>query len=175
MISLTEWERTVITTETGKEPEHETAPKNTDNEIYHFLVGEVKDGVWYTYVPDEYQIPTEGTPASVAFDPYAVLDWEETEGDVMGFYHTHPSFIACPSLRDHRTMRAWVAAFGRPLLCLIEGVNGLWAYLYLDDENMPVKLFKATRFRDDTFIVQERSPHKKSTIRAKNRGATHGK
>lgn len=74
-----------------------------------------------------------GRPASVEFDGPAVLEREERKGDVIGFLHTHPNSDAEPSRRDLRTMRAWVSAFGKPLLCVIEGIDGLAAYRFDDD------------------------------------------
>ena len=53
-----------------------------------------------------------------------VLAREEAHGDVHGFLHTHPVGSPAPSQRDLRTMRAWTAAFGKPLLCLITARRG---------------------------------------------------
>jgi proteasome lid subunit RPN8/RPN11 len=69
-----------------------------------------------------------------------VLNREEERGDVVGFYHTHPSGLAAPSVRDVRTMRAWVSAFGKPLLCLIESQGSLVAFGFHDDESPGVRL-----------------------------------
>lgn len=77
--------------------------------------------------------PTVGEPTSVVFTASWVLQREESYGDVVGFYHTHPSGFDLPSERDHRTMRAWVSAFGKPLLCLIEADRKVRANLYMDD------------------------------------------
>jgi len=76
-----------------------------------------------------------GEPASVVFDSDWVLQREESQGDVIGFYHTHPSGLPTPSERDHRTMRAWVGSFGKPLLCLIEADGSIQAYEYHDDQS----------------------------------------
>lgn len=84
--------------------------------------------------------PTEGEPASVEFDHDWILEREETKGDVVGFYHSHPSGMPNPSERDHRTMRAWVASFGKPLLCLIEADGNVAAYNYIDDESRGVEI-----------------------------------
>jgi proteasome lid subunit RPN8/RPN11 len=78
--------------------------------------------------------------ASVGFDADWVLRREEDGGDVVGFYHTHPSGLPEPSQRDNRTMRAWVGSFGKPLLCLIESDRQIAAYQYLNDQTEPVKL-----------------------------------
>ena len=84
--------------------------------------------------------PTKGEPASVAFDAEWVLEREESKGDVVGFYHTHPSGLPSPSKRDDRTMHAWVCSFGKPLLCLIEADRQVIAYQYVDDENDAINL-----------------------------------
>jgi proteasome lid subunit RPN8/RPN11 len=78
--------------------------------------------------------PTRGNPSSVDFDANWVLDREESGGDVVGFFHTHPPGVPGPSERDNRTMRAWVGSFGKPLLCLIEADRKIRAYVYADDE-----------------------------------------
>ena len=68
---------------------------------------------------------SKGTMASVDFD------WEEAmQGDVLGFYHSHPSGMPSPSNRDDRTMGAWVRAEGRPLLCGIFSGKNQACYLY---------------------------------------------
>jgi proteasome lid subunit RPN8/RPN11 len=65
-------------------------------------------------------------------DAAGVLAREESKGDVVGFYHTHPAGPPEPSQRDVRTMRAWVSSFGKPLLCLIESDGELAAYRFSD-------------------------------------------
>lgn len=60
-----------------------------------------------------------GGPAHVDFDGAWALRREEAKGDVAGYYHTHPAGFSGMSGRDKRTMRAWAAAFGKPLLCAI--------------------------------------------------------
>jgi len=61
----------------------------------------------------------EGGPAHVDFDGAWVLRREEKSGDVAGFYHTHPAGLSGMSGRDRRTMEAWAASFGKPLLCAV--------------------------------------------------------
>lgn len=78
--------------------------------------------------------PTSGDLTSVGFDADWVLRREETGGDVLGFYHTHPSGVSEPSRRDDRTMWAWVTAFGKPLLCIIEADCKVVAYRYSSDQ-----------------------------------------
>jgi hypothetical protein len=84
--------------------------------------------------------PTRGDPSSVGFNADWVLRREESKGDVVGFYHTHPSGMHAPSERDNRTMRAWASSFGKPLLCLIEADRQVTAYLYINDEAKAAKL-----------------------------------
>jgi hypothetical protein len=87
-----------------------------------------------------------GAPEQVAFDGPAVLDREETRRDVVGFLHTHPACDAVPSSRDLATMRAWVSAFGKPLLCLIEGTDGLRGYRFDDDASSGTLLLAVELF-----------------------------
>jgi proteasome lid subunit RPN8/RPN11 len=95
------------------------------------LVGRHQGPFWYA----RRMRPTRGNPSSVDFDADWVLEREESGGDVVGFFHTHPPGVPGPSERDNRTMRAWVSSFGKPLLCLIESDHTLQAFLYADDES----------------------------------------
>jgi proteasome lid subunit RPN8/RPN11 len=89
---------------------------------------------------------SRGERASVGFDGAWVLEREESRGDVVGFLHTHPDGPATPSDRDVRTMRAWCAAFGKPLLCLIADPDGLRGYRFDNDESTGVPLELAAAF-----------------------------
>jgi proteasome lid subunit RPN8/RPN11 len=100
------------------------------------LVGRRKGAFWHA----RRVRPTTGDVASVGFDAGWVLAREETNGDVVGFYHTHPSGMPEPSKRDDRTMWAWVSSFGKPLLCLIEADRKVAAYLYMDDKAAAAKV-----------------------------------
>ena len=71
-----------------------------------------------------------GEPVSVELDGQRVLEREERYGDVVGFYHTHPHMSARPSQRDLNTMNAWVSSFGKALLCVIEGTDGVCGYRF---------------------------------------------
>jgi proteasome lid subunit RPN8/RPN11 len=84
--------------------------------------------------------PARGEPASVEFDAAWTLAREESKGDVVGFYHTHPSGPPNPSQRDLKTMRAWVGSFGKPLLCLIESDGELAAYRFDDDQSQGMRV-----------------------------------
>lgn len=105
------------------------------NEQYWALLGGAEDDLWWGAGADT----CEGHPCAVAFDPYFVLEQDAKENNIVGFLHTHPGMIASPSLRDHRTMHAWVACLGKPLVCCIRGVDGLRAHWYLNDEDPPVE------------------------------------
>jgi proteasome lid subunit RPN8/RPN11 len=69
---------------------------------------------------------------------------------LIGWIHTHPSFTADPSNTDDATMRAQVCSLGRPLLCCIEGTDGLRAHWYVDDESNPIE-YKVARVRRKLF------------------------
>jgi proteasome lid subunit RPN8/RPN11 len=75
----------------------------------------------------------QGERVRVRFDGAWVLEREETNGDVIGFLHTHPDGPDSPSTRDVRTMRAWCSAFGKPLVCLIDGPGGLRGWRFDHD------------------------------------------
>ena len=94
------------------------------------LVGQRRGRIWHGRLRQR-QV---GKPASVEFDWRWVLAREERRGDVIGFYHTHPSGLPQPSQRDVRTMRAWVGCFGKPLLCVIESAGLLTGYVFADDK-----------------------------------------
>lgn len=83
---------------------------------------------------------TTGSRTRVGFDPHWAIEREESVGDVVGFYHTHPGGSRTPSQRDENTMRSWTDAFGKPLLCFIEAAGRVSGFLYEDftDEGRPV-------------------------------------
>lgn len=70
-----------------------------------------------------------GGPAHVDFDWAWVMRREEGEGDVAGFFHTHPAGIPGMSGRDRLTMEAWAVSFGKPLLCAIRCGRGVRAWM----------------------------------------------
>ena len=73
-----------------------------------------------------------GDPSTVKFNPKWVEQREDARGDVLGFIHTHPNTPAYPSDTDYATMRAWCLDTGRPMLCLIQGTDGLRGWWFLD-------------------------------------------
>ena len=115
------------------------------------LVGQRRGRVWYARRIGR----CEGEPASVEFDGLEVLAREERRRDVVGFLHTHPSSAAVPSQRDLHTMRAWVSAFGKPLLCVIEGADGLAGYRFDDDESQGEPLLLIEAFKRGVVIGVE--------------------
>jgi hypothetical protein len=101
------------------------------------LVGTLVDGVWLV----SRQGQSTGCAASVEADWAWALDREETCGDVMGFWHTHPVGAGVwPSEHDSRTMHAWCSALGKPLLCLIAEGDEIGGQVFEDDkaEGQPV-------------------------------------
>lgn len=112
------------------------------------LIGWRKERIWFARRTQA----TTGESSRVDFDGQWVLDREETVGDVVGFYHTHPGGSAEPSDRDLKTMRAWVGSFGKPLLCLIEADENIYAFRFDDDECKGVKLSACHMFPDEVVI-----------------------
>jgi hypothetical protein len=98
------------------------------NEVYYAILGKRIGNIWYGR---GYHF-TEGTSCSVKFDYRVVLG----NPGLLGFYHTHPHCGSLLSLTDFETMGAWVNAEGRPLLCIIEGTDGLSLYEFYSDEHV---------------------------------------
>ena len=96
-----------------------------------------------------------GEPLQVEFDGPWALRREETRHDVVGFLHTHPDMLARPSCRDRRTMRAWCSAFGKPLLCLIAGSDGLRAYRFDDHESAGAELKCVEKFPRGLIVAMD--------------------
>ncbi len=100
--------------------------------------------------------PAQGAPMSVEADWRWALHREERSGDVLGFYHTHPPQAGTsPSERDVRTMHAWCAAFGKPLLCVIACGAQAQATLFADDEDAGLMLPITERFGGGILIAVE--------------------
>lgn len=111
--------------QSGLSPPHNPQGEAVNEECY-LILGQKRDKVW----AGRMIMRSEGTPTSVSFDWAQVLVREETFGDVLGFYHTHPSSAPLPSWRDVRTMKAWATCFGKPLLCAIQSGELLAGYLF---------------------------------------------
>jgi hypothetical protein len=102
-----------------------------DNEVYHGMIGKVFGRYWIARSLGD---DAEGNPGQVGFNWKKIDERETSHGDIVGFYHTHPHCAGQPSSTDYKTMGTWTVSFGRPLLCLIEGTDGLNANWFKDDE-----------------------------------------
>ena len=102
---------------------------------------------------------TVGEQNRVEADWSWTLSREERDGDVMGFYHTHPAgFGAQPSRRDIRTMQAWCSALGKPLLCLIaeESEPGLpEGYIFSSDDHPGQPVASVSQEQTGVYLVRE--------------------
>lgn len=119
------------------------------HEISYVLIGQRRNRIWVGRLRQR----QTGQPASVEFDWNWVLEREERQGDVLGFYHTHPAGAAVPSGRDVRTMRAWVSCLGKPLLCVIESDDTLAAHLFATDEDSGHALEDVERFPRNVIVA----------------------
>jgi proteasome lid subunit RPN8/RPN11 len=106
------------------------------------LLGEHRGRIWFCRRVRQ----VRGERVSVCFDGAWALQREEKHGDVVGFLHTHPDGPALPSGRDVRTMRAWCGAFGKALVCVIAGTEGMRGYRFDDDESAGEALAIAQAF-----------------------------
>jgi proteasome lid subunit RPN8/RPN11 len=111
--------------------------------------------------------PRSGSPATVTADGAWTLRREETRGDVVGFYHTHPHGPLSPSGRDLRTMRAWCDALGKPLLCVIATPVRVaaWWFTSRRGKGLRCRIRSAGR---RSLIVETKGPHARQTA---SRGA----
>lgn len=103
------------------------------NEQCWVLMGKRRGSRFWMGKYDRY---TEGQPASVVFDNDYV--WENRD-KIVGWIHTHPSWTANPSSIDNATMKAQVGAIGKPMVCVIQGTDGIRAWWYFDDESPAVE------------------------------------
>lgn len=105
------------------------------NEECHILLGRRIGPFWFGRFVGYWQ----GKPSHVDFDPEFVESREDSHGDVVGFWHTHPATEASPSNTDYGTMGGWTVSFGRPMACVIQGVDGLRAHWFVDDESVHIE------------------------------------
>ncbi len=113
------------------------------------LVGQRRGAFWLA----RRRRPATGEPTRVEFDAAWTLAREESRGDVVGFCHTHPCGLVGLSPVDVRTMRAWVGALGKPLLCLIETPEGLSAFRFDRDRSRGAQLAACVRFPRGVVVV----------------------
>ena len=118
------------------------------------LLGRRQGPFWYA----RRQRPTSGDIASVEFDAAWVLDREESKGDVIGFYHTHPQGSPKLSRRDVKTMRSWIESFGKPLLCVLESGPQLTAYQFDNNRSRGRPLSACELFPRGVVIVLDSPP-----------------
>lgn len=129
-----------------------------DNEVYNAIFG-YNIGSYYAGVGLFHK---EGSPARVNFNFDEIAAIDNVTKNFLGFYHTHPNFSAAPSILDIETMEAWTASFGRDLLCLIKGVNGLRGYLVDVDGNWYLlnrtykkgRFFLGTKHKNDLYHLR---------------------
>jgi hypothetical protein len=103
-----------------------TTNTSTTKEVYFVLLGEAKNGIWLAKLCWR----KAGSQTCVHFDGARVLAREESHGDVVGFYHSHPEGFVEPSRRDDDTMSAWSFCFGKPLLAVVATSLGPRAWVY---------------------------------------------
>lgn len=128
---------------------------SSEVEIAGVLLGSGDDGRW----TGRCLMLNRGDVASVEFDWNIVLEREEQHGDVVGFFHTHPSGLEQPSGRDRKTMRAWCDCFGKPLLCVIGGLGStgeeVRCYLFRNYRSRGQQL-TVHSFKQDEFEIGRR-------------------
>ncbi|MBX9668702.1 MAG: Mov34/MPN/PAD-1 family protein [Candidatus Obscuribacterales bacterium] len=120
-------------------------------EIGYILLGEKINGIWHAKMTWR----RTGSPVSVDFDWQKVMDREETRGDVVGFFHTHPKGLNSPSARDKKTMNAWSTCFGKPLLCLIDDGHGTYGWIYNAQDETVSTVNKTAIFRRKVVVAVE--------------------
>jgi len=101
-----------------------------NNEEYFALFGRRFGNLWLAYG----NFYREDSPAHVDFDYEEIYRREDESHSLIGFYHTHPHWLAIPSSVDVPTMRSWVSAIGRPLHCIIEGTDGTRDWVFDVDD-----------------------------------------
>ena len=127
------------------------------NERCWTLLGsrEANAGIWRVRI----ERVVEGEHSKVDTDWSWTLTREESQGDVIGFYHTHPDGVGTqPSQRDIRTMQVWCSALGKPLLCLIaeERESGIpEGYVFEHDEHGGRAVDSLNSEEDGTYVVRE--------------------
>lgn len=107
-----------------------------DNEICYVLRGDyitMASGKTKFTLCCAYADPSllfSGKPAEVDFDYKKVYAIEDENHDLVGFLHTHPVMSSAMSNQDKKTMKGWVTAFDKELLCIIKSKNKSQAYRF---------------------------------------------
>ncbi|MBI4863038.1 MAG: Mov34/MPN/PAD-1 family protein [Candidatus Riflebacteria bacterium] len=72
-----------------------------------------------------------GAATSVRLDSARILSREEKQGDVVGFWHTHPAGLIRESGQDRETLGAFCRSFGKSLVSIVEtdGSASGWVHL----------------------------------------------
>ena len=109
------------------------AAMRRENEVFGLLCGSVHGDFCLARIVGKL---VSGEPSRVEFDWNEVIKREENQGDVIGFYHTHPNSTAYMSPIDKDTMQAWVKCLGKPLVCVIDGKDGVRAHWVFCDGSM---------------------------------------
>jgi len=96
-------------------------------EVYNLLI---RDKNYPDFlVCEKVEFETQENPGLVEFNYQTVMRYEDDSNmEVIGFFHTHPDHCPHMSQTDINTMKAWVACFGRPLLCVIGCKMSPWIY-----------------------------------------------
>lgn len=123
-------------------------------EVGYVLLGETKCGIWHARM----MWRRTGTHSSVDFDWQKVLDREEKIGDVIGFYHTHPSGFTSPSKRDDVTMSAWSTCFGKPLLCVISESDKIGGWIYDAKDDSKSRVHDIRKFKTNWLVAIATAP-----------------
>lgn len=104
-----------------------------------------------------------GNEDMVCLDHARILAREENRRDVLGFFFTKPKGTSTLSDQEFKTMESWVFSLGKPLLCLIQGIDGISgvAMHEVTDKVITIPLYKVklqnnpTNPRQVMFLVRE--------------------
>lgn len=129
-----------------------------DRRLTHFreeaavLIGHRRDGVWLGHR----RSPSRGTASRVHVDRDWVLARALRSRDVVGFFHTHPPDAGTRlSSTDATTMRAWCAALGVPLLCVIACGKDVGGVVFRDAFDVGTPLARIVMFPRGVMVAVE--------------------
>lgn len=86
---------------------------------------------------------TEGSPTNVTCDFKNALKYRKF---LIGFYHVHPNMLNFPSNTDIYTFFTWGNALGKPIYCLIDGID---AEILDDKQTVAIGNYKFETFPMD--------------------------